>query len=83
MTTAPLRKTRILTRREKECLLHSAHGQTASQISRMLNVTYDTVVFHLSNACRKLGASNRTEAVAIAITLGLIKSHQKLDAERG
>jgi|GEM_PF-4824746 len=49
----------------------------------MLNVTYDTVVFHLSNACRKLGASNRTEAVAIAITLGLIKSHQKLDAERG
>lgn len=77
MSAAPSKKSKILTNREKECLLHSAQGHTAVKISELLEIDHNTVVFHLTNACRKLGAANRTEAVAIAITHGLIQTAQK------
>ena len=73
MSAATSKKTSELTRRERECLLHSARGHTAAKISVLLEINYNTVAFHLTNACRKLDAANRTEAVAIAITRGLIQ----------
>lgn len=56
-----------LTQREKECLLWSAEGKTSWEISRILNITSRTVVFHLNNAMTKLGAVNRTHAAVEAI----------------
>lgn len=62
-----------LTAREKECLLWAAEGKTAWEIGQILNISERTIVFHLSNAGEKLGATNRRQAVARAIALGLIK----------
>lgn len=62
-----------LTPRERECLLHSARGRTMTDIAKILIITHNTVVFHLTNACRKLGAANRTEAVAIAVSRGMLQ----------
>ena len=45
---------------------------TALHIARDLAVTERTVKFHLSALMRKLGVSNRVEAVSTAIRLGLI-----------
>lgn len=63
---------RPLTEREKQCLLWAAEGKTSWEISQILNITERTVVFHMANAAEKVGAVNRRQAVARAITMGLI-----------
>lgn len=62
-----------LTPREKECLSWVSAGKTSWEIARILNVAEATVIFHISNAGKKLHTSTRTQTVARAITLGLIK----------
>ncbi|SAH87179.1 LuxR family transcriptional regulator [Bordetella ansorpii] len=61
-----------LTPREKDCLQWAAVGKTSWEIAYILNVSERTVVFHIGNACRKLGATNRRQAVARAIGLHII-----------
>jgi DNA-binding CsgD family transcriptional regulator len=61
-----------LTNREVECLTWAAHGKSEEAIALLLNRSRDTVHFHLQNAVKKLDANNRTHAVAIACTRGLI-----------
>lgn len=56
-----------LTQREQEVLKLVALGQSARSIGAMLSITKRTADEHASNAVRKLGATNRTHAVAIAI----------------
>jgi LuxR family transcriptional regulator, quorum-sensing system regulator BjaR1 len=56
-----------LTIREREVLSWSANGKSAWEIGEILNITQRTVEEHLANARQKLGAMNRTHAVAIAI----------------
>lgn len=63
-----------LTARELEVLQLLAAGQTNRQIADRLVVTERTVKFHVSSILAKLGAGNRTEAVALANQRGLIKS---------
>jgi len=63
-----------LTSREKECLLWSAEGKTALEISLILDIAEATVNFHLKNAVTKLDCANKTHAVAKSILLGLIKN---------
>ncbi|OLP62193.1 LuxR family transcriptional regulator [Xaviernesmea oryzae] len=55
-----------LTARERECLRHAADGLSAKEISRLIDRSVPTVVMHLNAATRKLGAKNRTQAVAKA-----------------
>ena len=62
-----------LTLRELECLAWAARGKTDEDIGQILGRSRETVHFHLGKALRKLGASNRTHAVAIACSLGLIR----------
>jgi DNA-binding NarL/FixJ family response regulator len=62
-----------LTVRELEVLQLLAEGQTNRQIADRLVVTERTVKFHVSSILAKLGAGNRTEAVALANQRGLIK----------
>ena len=50
----------------------SAEGKTAWEISQILHISERTVVFHLQNASEKLGVVNRQQAVAHAISLGLV-----------
>lgn len=62
-----------LTRREYECLFWACEGKTAWEISVILKITERTVLFHLSNATIKMGATNRQHAVAKALLHGIIK----------
>jgi DNA-binding NarL/FixJ family response regulator len=61
-----------ITTRELEVLRLVARGRQNKEIARDLAVTERTVKFHLSALMRKLGVSNRVEAVSAAIRLGLI-----------
>ena len=61
-----------LTPREIECLRWAGEGKSEWEISTILNISECTVEKHLVHARRKLQATNRTQAVASAIRLGLI-----------
>jgi LuxR family maltose regulon positive regulatory protein len=61
-----------LTARELEVLGMLAAGKSNQAIASELVVTLDTVKKHVSHVMDKLGAANRTEAVARARELGLI-----------
>jgi ATP/maltotriose-dependent transcriptional regulator MalT len=61
-----------LTSRELEVLGMLASGRSNQAIARELVVTVDTVKKHVSHLRAKLGAANRTEAVARARGLSLI-----------
>jgi LuxR family transcriptional regulator, maltose regulon positive regulatory protein len=61
-----------LTVRELEVLRLLAAGKSNQRIARELVVVLDTVKKHVSHVLAKLGATNRTEAVARARDLGLI-----------
>ena len=60
------------TGRELEVLRMLAAGRPNQAIARELVVTLDTVKKHVSHVLGKLGAANRTEAVARARELSLI-----------
>ena len=62
-----------LTARELEVLGMLAAGRSNQVIASELFVTLDTVKKHVSHVMDKLGAANRTEAVARARELGLIR----------
>ena len=62
-----------LTDRERETLLWAAEGKSAEEIGRILSISERTVVFHLQNASKKLGVVNRRQAVARAVSLGVIR----------
>lgn len=62
-----------LTSREQEVLYYLANGKSNKEISKCLNITVRTVKAHINSILVKLGASNRTEAVSIAIKKGIIK----------
>jgi PAS domain S-box-containing protein len=61
-----------LTDTEKEVLRMMVEGQTNSQIAERLVTSNSTIKFHVSNILRKLGATNRTEAVALALRRYLV-----------
>src|SRR5919204_5875864 len=63
-----------LTERELVILDALTRGLSNSAIGKELWVAEQTVKFHLTNIYRKLGASNRTEAVRRAYELGLVES---------
>ena len=58
---------RELTTREREVLCWAAQGKTALEIGAILRISKRTVDEHTQNAIRKLGAVNRTHAVAVAL----------------
>lgn len=56
-----------LTSREVEVLTWAAQGKSAWEIGEILDSAKRTVDEHVQTAVRKLGAVNRTHAVAIAV----------------
>ena len=63
----------VLTPREHEILVMLADGARNAEIAASLQVSEQTVKFHVSNVFRKIGASNRTEACRWAIREGLVR----------
>ena len=71
---APLANDRpVLTRREQSVMVQLARGHANKQIAATLGISERTVKFHVSAIFAKLGATNRTEAVARAAQAGLIE----------
>ena len=62
-----------LTARELEVLAHLADGLSNKAIAVRLGISDETVKFHLSAIFGKLGASNRTDAVRLALRRGLVE----------
>jgi NarL family two-component system response regulator LiaR len=61
-----------LTDRELEVIRLMVKGKSNPEIADQLVITRSTVKFHVSAVLAKLGASSRTEAVAIALEQGLV-----------
>jgi len=62
-----------LTPREIEVLQHIANGNRNRDIADLLFITEETVKVHIKHIMEKLGASDRTQAVAIAVRRGIIQ----------
>ena len=62
-----------LTKREREVLLLLADGLQLDEIAQSLGIGLETVRTHVRHAGERLGALNRTHAVAIAIRHKLIE----------
>lgn len=55
-------------------IIHSMmRGLTNHEIATQFNITPDCVKAHIKRVCNKIGAANRTEAVAIALRKRLLK----------
>ena len=67
MTRRSPARARLLTPREGEVLAWVARGKSAWEIGEILDIAKRTVDEHVQSAVRKLGAVNRTHAVALAI----------------
>ncbi|WP_166654114.1 response regulator [Tahibacter aquaticus] len=63
----------VLTAREMQILRRVAAGTKNHQIAEALGISLSTVKFHLQRLMEKLGASDRTEAAAIALREGIIR----------
>ncbi|WP_439402707.1 helix-turn-helix domain-containing protein [Bradyrhizobium sp. DASA03068] len=50
----------VLSEREKQCLRWIEQGKSSWEIADILNVSENTVNFHVKNAMRKLETSSRT-----------------------
>ena len=61
-----------LTDREREVLTWAGRGKTSSEIATIIGVSERTVDFHFDQAMKRLGVTNRTQAVAMAVSQGLI-----------
>jgi LuxR family quorum sensing-dependent transcriptional regulator len=61
-----------LSERELEILKWAANGKTAWEVGAILAISKRTVEWHFTEACRKLGAVNKVQAVSLAIQSGLI-----------
>jgi DNA-binding NarL/FixJ family response regulator len=61
-----------LTEREAEVLQLVARGLSNKEVARAIGRTDETVKIHLKNAFAKLDVADRTEAVTVALTRGLI-----------
>jgi DNA-binding NarL/FixJ family response regulator len=62
-----------LTRRQREILQKLANGESTTVAARELGLSEETVKTHTRNALGRLGARNRTHAVAIALRESLIE----------
>jgi DNA-binding NarL/FixJ family response regulator len=68
----PTSYSNTLSIRRREILLLAGNGQLDKQIGEQLCITESTVRNHWQHIFTRLQASNRTEAVAKAMRLGII-----------
>jgi DNA-binding NarL/FixJ family response regulator len=62
-----------LTAREVEVLRKVAGGNRNRDIADLLNISEETVKVHIKHIMDKLGAKDRTQAIAIAVRRGIIE----------
>lgn len=62
----------MLSPRERDCLIHLAAGLRSQQIADRLDIKPVTVEMHLRRARGKLKAATREQALAKAMSMGLL-----------
>jgi DNA-binding NarL/FixJ family response regulator len=62
-----------LTAREVEVLQHVSGGNRNRDIAETLHISEETVKVHVKHIMEKLGARDRTQAIAIAVRRGIIQ----------
>jgi len=74
-----------LSPRQVDCLLGVANGLGSAQIGHELGLSPRTVDHYVANACTRLEARNRVQAVQIAAGRGLLKPRDQdnLDCQYG
>jgi transcriptional regulator EpsA len=70
--TRPVAAPRIITEREREILNWVREGLSNQQIAERLGISALTVKNHVQKLLRKLGAGNRAQAVALAMSQNLL-----------
>jgi DNA-binding NarL/FixJ family response regulator len=63
----------LLTAREIDVLSLAAIGNSNKRIGLKLSINEDTVKEHMTSILAKLGASDRTHAVTLALRRGIIE----------
>ncbi len=61
-----------LSQREISCMRWVAEGKSSWEIGMILEISENTVNFHIKNAMRKLGATSRIQAIVLAIRLNVL-----------
>jgi DNA-binding CsgD family transcriptional regulator len=77
---AARRNASLLRPREREVLTLVAAGRTSAHIAAALDLSRNTVESHIRNAVDRLGASNRTHAVVMALGRGEIAPPEAADS---
>jgi DNA-binding NarL/FixJ family response regulator len=67
----------VLTRRESEVLQLFANGKSTVEVARTLTISQKTVKNHLTSIYQKLNVRDRTEAVLLAVRMGLIRLERR------
>jgi DNA-binding CsgD family transcriptional regulator len=62
----------VLSRRQLECLKWVREGKSSSEIAAILNVARKTVDEHVAGSCTRLGVRTRVQAVAQAMSRGML-----------
>ena len=73
MTEPRNRGAEALSQREHDVLQLLAYGKTNKEIARELGIGAQTVKTHISHIFTKMGAADRTDAVALALRKGLVQ----------
>jgi LuxR family transcriptional regulator, maltose regulon positive regulatory protein len=63
----------MLSSREMEVLTELAQGSSNKLIARALQMTENTVKFHLKNVFHKLGVKHRAQAIRVAQDQGFVR----------
>lgn len=64
---------RLITRREEEVLQLIADGLSTPEVAARLYISQKTVKNHLASIYEKLNARDRTQAVLVAVRMGIVK----------
>lgn len=60
-----------LTERERQVLLQMTEGKSNQEVADTLHISEGTIKFHVNSILRKLGVSDRTQAVLVALKRGI------------
>jgi DNA-binding NarL/FixJ family response regulator len=67
----------VLTKRETEVLQMFANGRSTVEVARGLTISQKTVKNHLTSIYQKLNVRDRTEAVLLAVRMGIIRLERR------